>query len=168
MSLLVRRCLNRTHLVEQLVESWQYDHNEAMRARDLEELATECLDLAKLGRRAWKCLRAQMFDKNVSSAKVFAAEDMLKPATQRIRDVFKVVGKLIASAERAGYQIEGSAEFAQASKDLELLRQEIEQQFPDPDPQMMADSKAAFLRGEYQTAEELLHELQGGSAAAHK
>lgn len=37
MSLLVRRCLNRTHLLEQLVETWQIDHKEAMHARDLEE-----------------------------------------------------------------------------------------------------------------------------------
>ena len=57
MSLIVRRCLSRSRLLEELVEIWQIDHDRAMIARDVEELIQECLALNALWADAWKWVK---------------------------------------------------------------------------------------------------------------
>jgi hypothetical protein len=166
LNLLVRRYLNRTHLVEQLVENWQLDHKEAMAARDLEELVSECVDLAALGRRAWRMLLSRMFDAQERSDRVFAAEDLIKSVIHRTAGIFAVIGKSIKDVERFGYVVEGATEFQKATHDVKQLETETAEPWPPIDPKLAQESLEAYKRGDYRLAEDILHELQGGGAQA--
>ncbi|HYV38142.1 MAG TPA: hypothetical protein VE988_20825 [Gemmataceae bacterium] len=165
MSLLVRRCLNHAHLLEQLVETWQFDHQADMCAHDLGELVSECLDQAQLCRRAWKSLLKKTFDEREPDDKIFAAEEAVKVSVQRAASAFKLIQKLVEFAEQDGKVVERAAEFKQAAHDLEALAKEVDQRLTF-DPKMFEESLAAFKRGEYVLIEDLIHELQGGSAKA--
>ncbi len=164
MSLLVRRCLNRSHQLEQYVETWQIDHKGAVYAGDLEELVEECLEIAPLLRRAWDRAVERLFDEGERSEKVFAGEEVIRGAISRVVRVFGISAKLIESAERAGFSIDGVGRFRDGLRDLERLEQEAENQWPPMDSQQMRDSLAAYQRGDYQSAADVLRELQGDCA----
>lgn len=166
MSLLVRRCLSRSHLLEEFVETWQIDHKEAIYARDLDELVSECLELAVLLGRAWRSTVERLFDERERSDRVFASEEVIKGAIRRTVGIFKNVRKLIDEAERKGYSIDASPQFRAAALDVEQLEKETDEQWPPMDSELIRESREAFNQGEYQSAADLLHELQGGGAKA--
>jgi hypothetical protein len=165
MSLAARRYLNRTHLVEQLTENWQFDHVEAMGARDLEELVEECLELDKLSKRAWKALVTLLFDPAEKSDKVFAGEALVRSAISRTIKVFRFVQKLIEDAESGGYTIAGAADFRKSFKEVLMLQKEIAEKWPTIDSGMIEESMAAYRRGEFQLAEDVLNELEEGGCS---
>ena len=57
----VCRYLNRSSSVENLVENWQSQHNQAMFLFDVEELIRECIDLGALSKHAWQTLHENAF-----------------------------------------------------------------------------------------------------------
>jgi hypothetical protein len=164
MRLLVRRCLDRSHRLEEYVETWQIDHKEAMYACDLEELVSECLQLESLLRRAWSLTTERLFDEGVKSYHVFAGEEVVRAAISRTVRMFKIVSKLLEGAERAGYSIDGSGKFGDANRAMESLEKDVEADWSPMDSQQMRESISAFERGEVQSAEDLLCELQGDGA----
>ena len=60
------RCLNRSRLVEELLETWQIEHEAAMLVQDLEQLVQECLELAELLERAWQRIKAEAYQSGLS------------------------------------------------------------------------------------------------------
>ena len=166
MSLLVRRCRNRSNQLEQYVETWHIDHKAAMYACDLEQLVQECLELAPLLRQAWDCAVERLFDKSERSERVFAEEEAIRQVISRAPQVFRKISNLIDDAEREGYAIDGAEKFREGLRDLELLEKEVESQWPLPDAQQMREAVGAYKRGEYKSAEDILLESQGDGADA--
>ena len=157
-------CLRRSSLVKELVQRWQLEHEEAMAARDVEELVQEYLDLCRLLVRGWQGLYQRLFSdlEDIDAA----GERMLTAITQTL-DVCGPIGDLIAKTKAAGYQIHGSEEFAKQVENLKALRAEVIKTWPTVDHKMIEESMAAYGRGEYRLAEDMIHELENGRSAGH-
>src|SRR5687767_4944518 len=61
MSMVVRRYLGRSRLAQTLVEDLMVEQRTAMLARDAEELARECIDLARLSQDTWSYVLDLLF-----------------------------------------------------------------------------------------------------------
>ena len=166
MSILVRRCLSRSYLVEELVENWQLDHQEALLAGDVEELVSECLELSNLLKRAWRNLIKQLLDEQVDD--LDKAGRMMLAAVRKSEKVLQVVQGQIAEATRRGHPIETSGELQKAIGETHQLAAEIAAKWPATDHQMIAESLAAYKRGDYQFAGDLLNALPGCGSEANQ
>jgi hypothetical protein len=166
MSLLARRCLDRSHQLEGYIETWQIDHKEAMPVCDLEELVKECLDLAPLLRRAWGCATDLSFDENVTNESLFVGEDLIRVAIHRAALAFRNISRLIETSEQAVYTIANSEMFRDAVRDVEALEKEAENECAPLDTQQMGEALADYKRGDFQLAGDMLRELQGSSASS--
>ena len=166
MSLLARRCLNRSHQLEEYVETWQIDHKDSVYAHDLEELVKECLELTPLLRRAWDSTVERLFDETARSDRVFTGEEVIRGAISRALKVFLRVAQLLEAAERAGFSIENAAGFKDGRHALEQLERDAEKEWPPLDSGQITDSLEAYKRGDFKSAEDMLGELQGSSTRA--
>lgn len=164
MDLAVRRSVQRSHLVEELVENWQSDHQRALAAREVEELMQECVDLAKLNRQATQTLVDRFWSGSVKGLE--SAAEVLRAAVQRTLLNCQVVQKEKTYAEQHGFMLEGAAAFTEACQNTLLLARQVDEQLPRFDSGLAEEARAAFLRGDHQTVEELLHAAQNGSFPA--
>jgi hypothetical protein len=159
MSVLIRRCVKRSYLVEELVETWQIEHSQAMFARDLEELVQECLELSGLLTKGWQSAVHVLFDEQFDDLDTIGK--MLKVAIDKSIGVFRKVEDLISEAIRKHYDIEGAEAFRRAVSDTVAMKKEVEKQWPAVNHRMIQESIAAYSRGDYQTAEDMLYGLEG-------
>ncbi|HBI42237.1 MAG TPA: hypothetical protein DDY78_05175 [Planctomycetales bacterium] len=166
MSLLARRCLDRSHQLEGYVETWQIDHKEAMQVCDLEELVKECLELAPLLRRAWGGATDVSFDENVKNESLFVGEELIRVAINRAALAFRKISRLIETSEQAGYAIANAEKFRDAVRDMEALEKEAENECAPLNTQQMDEALADYKRGDFKLAGDMLRELQGSGASS--
>ena len=160
MSLLVRRCLSRSHQLEEYVDDWQIDHKEAMDTLDWEELVKECLELASLLQRAWHATFERAADEQDRCDRVLAGEQIIRGAINRTVRMFSLIGNLVEAARRTGRFLEGAEEFLEALRNVKLMEKQAERDGQPFAYQPMEESLAAFGRGEVQSAEDMLRELR--------
>src|SRR5262245_34600890 len=122
MSIFVRRYLGRSRLVEDLLEHWQVDHNDALFAQDVEALARECVELGKLTRHTWNLLVNHLFDGVILN--LDEVGQTMDKSVQRTLGVFASVRKLIAEAKRRGFALECSTDFESAARETQLVMDE--------------------------------------------
>lgn len=165
MSILARRCLGRSRFVEELVENWQIEHRQAMFARDVEELVSECLQLGELILHGCKSLVERLFDEQIDD--IDAAGEMMRSSITRTLRTFQIVEEEVGKAECKGYNIEKSSSFRKVARELHQVQAELETTWPSVDADLIEKSQAAYRKGEYQKAEELLGEPHNCSPEAH-
>jgi hypothetical protein len=162
-SFLITRCVKRSHVVQELYENWQLAHKEAMFAGDVED---ESIELCRLLEHAWPTLVANLFTGPVFN--IEATGRLFQQAIRRSIQVVRGVDRLVAEAERRSYTIQEAASLRSALAGIEKLDRAVEQKWPFVDGAMVAEARAAFGRGEYQTTEELLNAAQGSCAESGK
>jgi len=167
MSLLLRRCKNRSHQLEEYLETWQIDHQNALYVCDLEQLVQDCLQLMPLLRQAWDHTVERLFDKSKPSEMVFVEEQTVRRVVSMVSQLCRRVSGLIDEAEQAGYSVDATEAFRGELRDLVFLEKEIESQWPPTNSQHIRESLDAYGRGEYQSAEDMLREAQGNGAETH-
>ncbi len=165
-SLVVRRCLQRSSLVEQLAENWQLDHDEAMFASDVEELCRECIDLCDLCERSWRSLVDGLFNGKVENTEVTGRG--FKTAVEKAGQVLHRVNSWLIKAEKKGFQVEGSERFKQGLYTIESLGERIDRKWPFFNSETIEQAREEYRRGEYHTIEELLGAMEGNSSEAHQ
>ena len=69
--------------------------------------------------------------------------------------------------QRRAARSQDAAAFEAAVKQVRAVSAKIEMTFPELNKEMAEESLAEFKRGEYQTIEDLIREIQGHSAPAH-
>jgi hypothetical protein len=165
MSVLIRRCLGRSRMVEELVENWQIDHQQAMFARDIEELIVECIELAELVRRGRTWLADELFDEKIDN--IDKAGEMLRTAISKALLAYDRVQKTVEAAEQMQFTIDNARQFRAVVRELRDIEDEVKKTWPTVNRQMVNDSLAAYARGEFRTTEDLLGDTQDCSPAAH-
>jgi len=165
MHLLVRRCLRRSYLVEEFVETWQIEHSEAMLAFDLDEIVHECLDLGKLLQYVWPRLLKLLFNEQIDDIETTGR--VFQSAMERALRVFSRVQGLVAYVKEKGYPLGESEELDKIAMVSKQLVTDFQERWPLFSQKMLLSSLAAFKKGEYQTTEDILNGLQSRSAKAH-
>ena len=162
MSILVSRCVKRSHVVEELLEGWSSDHREAMLASDIEELCNESVELCQLLETSWQGLFASLFEDPFFNTEVVG--QLFQDAVRRSAKAVRKVDVLAVEAQKRGYEIEKADELANGLARLDALDVEVATKWPFVDRRMIEESQLAIERGEYQTIEELLHAAQSNCA----
>lgn len=164
MSILANRCLRGTYLVEELLEDWEIRHRKAMLAGDLEELVQECLDLSGLISRAWRGTRDDLFAGRLYD--IDAAGKTMQIVFERSLNAFNKLVNLIAEARPCTGDIHRSDELFKAVQQVNELKAEWSKDWPLVNYELIAQSKAAYERGEYLLAEDMLNGLENSCAKA--
>lgn len=177
MSILVRRCQKRSELVHQLYEEvnedWRLDensvptfdsngHQEATFASDVAELCGECSSLRPLFEQSWEALRSRLehIQDTQEVGRAFQA------ALGMAIDVVQRLLRLCEQSRKTGHAIEASAPLQNDLAKLRALAALVEAEWPFVRPELMAAARAAYQRGEYRSAEDLLNESDDGDSEA--
>ncbi len=165
MRLFARRCLSRVRGVQALVEEWDLHAHHTTLVADLEQLVCECLDVVEVTTLAWQPLSA-MLRMDPNTEEVEFAGQAWKRALGMLEAAINELRIAISYADKQGHTIESSKHLEPALKQVRDLHKRCEGIFPTFDPVAAEESRAAFLRGECITTEELLRELQGSGVGA--
>lgn len=164
MNFLMNRCRRRTHLTEELVEEvWQQNHRDVMFAFDVEDAISECLELGQLLHHAWDNALDHLYAEEIDDVDGLFA--VMTATVARAIDTLKRMQELARLVVKNGYELGHSGELDACISELERLQHGIEERWPKADQQMIAESLAAYHRGEYQTAEELMSDSQNRGAS---
>lgn len=166
MILILDRCLKRSHLVQELFERWQLGWQGALAASDVEELCAECADLCQLCKQTWQSLWHRLSELPVVEIESIGL--VFQEIVDRSLEVATAVNKWADRVQKKQNAELATGQLPRRIGEVEEVKREIAEKWPFVDYAMVAESRAAFLRGDYQTAEELLHDLQGHCAAADK
>lgn len=168
-TLLLRLQEGKIKLLEEAVEAWKADHDNAMQALDAEDLVADVLTLANDGlprtwTRIWKILETvQSIDTEVIG--------------MTLREVFDRVPFLLVSVRAVadqteastGHTLKGRIDLDAAIERVLALRSSILSAWPWKDrpylpqnSQMIRESREAFSRGEYDDITTLLQQAQSG------
>jgi hypothetical protein len=158
MSILARRCLGRSRLVAELVENWQLEHKQAMVARDVEELVLECVDLGKLIQHCGKSLFARLGEEDF--VEIDEIGDTMRAAIAKSLLAFESVRDDVRMAEHKGFIIDNSVSLENVILELRQMEAEFKNNWPTVDRQQLADSLAAYNKGDYRMIEDLLNEAK--------
>jgi hypothetical protein len=171
MAVAIRRCLRRSAAVEALVEDWHIADGEGIAERevtlasDLEELCHECLDLCALLRHTWAYATKAMFD-----GRLFKLDAIGSALKRSLDKALGAIGLVLAACEDAtsrGAEIDGMQALQAGVNDMESIRQKLLAKWPFTDKKLIAESRAAFARGDYDDIGELLHGLNDNGASAN-
>lgn len=157
----VLRYRRRSDFVGDLIEEWKSKHDEAMFALDVEEFVCECIELGNLSKHAWQSLREVLL-KDPNSPAVDESGATMKDALAKTVESFQQLEKLIQQTKLLGYEINNAGAFEIMFHEIKQIRDKVNGIMAEPDPKMIAESMAAFQRGEYYSSEELLRAAQDG------
>lgn len=160
MSVFADRYLCRTRAVEGLVDNWKFQHDEAMAAMDVDEVVQECLDLSALCQHAWSSLR-QIIRRDPNGAAIDEAEEPIKTAIAKTQHIFTSVQELVAQARKKGFAIQDTQKLPGAAQAVFDIKAKIDVVYFQPNEEQIRKSREQFERGECQTIEELIREIQG-------
>ncbi len=161
MMMTVKRALydGRVRGVEQAVEVWKSHHDEAMEARDLEEIVADVNELfswlSDWQRESWKLLNDSSISKNA-----IQHGEALRYCYTKAFAIIDLIGACIASCKKAGYSVEGADELEVATKEVRRLYAHFGRAWPFPQTEKMAEGIRAIEQGNWITPEDWLRELQ--------
>lgn len=164
MGVAINRCLRRSAVVESLVEEWKLAHNEAMHAVDIEELCHECLDLCALWKHAWQHVTTLLL-----CGKLNNTDEVGEALSRAVAGSVRAITHVLSAADEImarDFEMKGAAELKTGLRDMEAILSKIAEKWPFTNKKLIAESRAAIARGEYQEIEELLDECKGACASA--
>jgi hypothetical protein len=162
MNVLINRCVLRSFLAEELVETWQVNYQAAMYSLDLEAVVDESLDLSALLRKSWPKIRELLFDERICD--IAGAGKLFEGCVKRTNSLLNRVLGFVHVVEKTGHEIARLLELDCAIKEMKRLKETIEKEWPKIDAKMTEESLADYRRGEYKSVETLLNDLQSYSS----
>jgi hypothetical protein len=160
MSVFVDHYLSRTRAAEHLVEDWKKAHDEAMFAMDVEGMVRECVDLGALCQHAWKSLW-ELIRRDPNGIAVDEVEKSIKEALSKTLGLLRSVEGLVAEAKGKGFAIPNADALASTGQAVREISAKVDVVYPQVNEEQIRISREQFERGEYQTIEELIREVQG-------
>jgi hypothetical protein len=163
----VRNAIYRGKLrtVEDAVEAWKAEHDDAMGVRMFEDVVRECLAAHTLFRDMQKERWEKLFAGKISEVQT-TGENLIKTFETSLL-VYSLVEECLLRVKRAGFRVNGEEEFEKAFPELRSAAADFKSRWPFVDLKQIEESRAAFARGESQSVEEILGELQGSDTAQH-
>lgn len=168
-TLLLRLQGGKVKLLEEAVEAWKADHDDAMRALDAEDLVSHALSLAndelpRTWKRLWEILEsAQSIDTEVIGKTLREVFDRVPALLESVR---AVADETEAST---GHTLRGRNNLDAAIERIRVLGNNIMSAWPWKnrphhvhDRQKLLDAREAFSRGEYDDIETLLRQARSG------
>jgi hypothetical protein len=120
---------------------------------------SECVDLCKLCRHAWKTLVDRLFNRQLEDIER-TGRTFLAAVTRSLAILYRLKPLVVRGAPGNG-RSRDAKKFIAALSDLTSLEAEVRKSWPFVDYAMIKKSRDAYHRGEYQTTEDILHALQG-------
>lgn len=148
----------KTRGIEDAVEWWKPDHENAMSVREVEDLVSECLGAHKIlvdwTKSCWDSLSAGQLANPES-----VAQELLE-AMKSGSDKFRMVSNCIEEAERLGYTVDNSNAFESAEIAISQMHADLEKRWPFIDTKVIEQSLRDYRAGQFRSAKEILDELQ--------
>lgn len=156
-------CRALARAIQDEVDAWKLDHDDAMQAWDIQDLVAECIALRKyVGTwkdEAWQLLMANKL-KHVQ-----ATGEVLKRQLSHVEYLINLVENCVKSAAARGWEFDKAQELRDAKTAVAAMGADFEKRWPFVDAEQVKRSREDFDRGRYQPAEEILGELQGPDRA---
>jgi hypothetical protein len=156
-SVLFTLCRGRTQAIEEAAEAWKKDHADAQVACDVDLLARECVELAGVAGAVHSEARHSLFEGRFPNVDA-TGRALLELLEASIRATASTA-ECVAEIDRLGFTLEEREAFDKATADLRRLRQEVAGQWPFIDAVLVNESRAAFDRGDYRAAGDVLQKL---------
>ncbi len=168
--LLFRLQDSKIRILEEAVESWKRDHEDALFVQDVEELIAGCLSCWEDIRRSWVRTRRLalgnwLWDLQDAGTTVL---DLLGRCIRLLEDVAGLAEKVAGDLGRA---IEGQENLPEAIREASDLREHVNKTWPwnnrpvlPLDRKMADQSRAARARGESQDVADILASLQANDS----
>lgn len=148
----------RLRTIEDALETWQSSWPDAIEVPTLADIVIECVDLAdflcKWERAAWGLLDANRLPN------VQRTGQHLREALHQALQLLEEVGKSLQWAADQGHKAGNPSLLDDAVKRVQESAAKLEQRWPFIDPRQVEQARAALARGEFQTGEDILRELQ--------
>jgi len=149
---------SKAQAIVEAVEAWKANHATAP-MRDAADLVRECLAFQEEMRRTY----AAMFDRAAAGE-----IDDFQGTGEALRDLFgeilnsmRAVRDSVCQLDMSGQKVARAEELSAMIAELERKTGEIFERWPWlPTAEEVAEARAAVERGDFQTVEEILHELQ--------
>lgn len=158
-NLLLHVYRNNVDSLKEAVSSWRGEPDGARLVSELRDALRLCRswpeEMRQLDRSLWKRGAAnQIDDYQQTGEQVLDLFDRRLDALARLRDQ-------ATELERQRHHIEEAAELDQLREELSRMRQDFVDHWLWITEAIMEESRAEYARGDYQTVEEILRELQG-------
>ncbi|MBL8796420.1 MAG: hypothetical protein JNM56_21150 [Planctomycetia bacterium] len=163
--LLLQRYVRRSHLAEELAESWREPESTEPASPDFESMIDECLQLRDLTRSAVQALLAELYDEQLVKES-FRAEEVVRRELSRGLRIFALVADALAAAGTSPPRAEAQAVFAAAFAELRGYQQQLDDALPAFDPAIGRQARVELERGEGEFAEDVLARLQSQHPAS--
>ncbi|MCI0464118.1 MAG: hypothetical protein L0Z62_44865 [Gemmataceae bacterium] len=149
--------------LEQGIEAWLTAHAEAMAAFDVEAWLDSYLAAATLAARlpaqAKQRLRANQLPNP------HGVGELLLSVLDKYLTVGRTLQAAVEEVQRKGYAVARAAELSSVQTSLQKAREMLRTRWPWIDKGRWERTAEQLARGEYQTAEEIVHELRSADPA---
>jgi hypothetical protein len=152
-------CKGEVRTIEDVIEAWKEEHHDTRTVRHLEDVIRKCADLNE-NFRAWHEELWQSASSGTLTNAYYEGETLMTWFDRSLRALASVQ-PWITWAENRGYVVDGAGEYHQAVEVVQRMREDFSKRWPFFDLQQVEEARAEIARDEYQTAEEILSELQG-------
>jgi hypothetical protein len=160
-SLLFRVLRSRTEAVQAAVQSWPVGAADARVLLDLEDAVRECLTLPGTLKQFWNTVFRRLADGQIPLEDLDDLRDAVERRFDDALDLVRAVRQRSQELTHNGAPGDRASEFAAAEEELQRMKHFIFEHWSRFDAKDAEESLAAIARGEYQTTEEILRELQG-------
>jgi hypothetical protein len=160
-AILFRLCRARQHAfhgVETEFESWKVESVEADMACEVDCWVQECLTIRDQTKSLYERIRRLKFANKIKNFP--ALGQAILQLFETALGVFTSVRESIQLVTDRGFVVEGLNDFKRAETELQQLQDSIRQRWPLFDKDMWDRTGAEYERGESQSTEEILRELQ--------
>lgn len=151
-------CRGRVQAIAEAAAAWKLDHDDAMKARDIEDLVHEYLwvtdFLEEWNKQAWELLFANKL------ANVHETGESLMNSLASVVDVFPRVKDGLRWAEDKHYTVDKAEELERATNRLQKMLADVQRRWPFISLEQVEASRASLTRGDSYTAEDFLRDLQ--------
>jgi hypothetical protein len=151
--------------LESIAEAWNGDQEEAMRARDLEDLISECRTLPIGARKIWDRVKLDLA--SCDDVDTETVGETLRRVFNLCTRVCETVSLVATRVGRKRYTLAGAAELEAELAAFRRLANRImdarpwdSEPAPRPDPEMLAEFRDCWEKGEYDSSEELLQQAR--------
>jgi len=165
-TLLFRLQDGKMRVLEEVVGSWKRNHEDALRALDVEDLITGCLSCWEEIRHAWVRTR-RLATLNRLEDLQEVGTTMLDLLSRCIRLLGDIASLAEIVARDMGYALEGRENLPEVIREAENLREHVNKTWPwdhrpvlSLDRTMAEQSRSARARGESQDVADILAGLQ--------
>jgi hypothetical protein len=159
-SMILERYLRRSHLAEELIESWPTEEG----VSEPEAIVDELLQLRDLARNALQLLLGELYDEGKAKASFRTEEKVRTSFTHSLR-AFQRAGDLLEPFGKGLLSLESSYAFAKAFAEMRAFQQQLDEAIPPFNLEMTKQALDEAQRGEGEFVENLLGRLQGETPA---